>query len=81
MSDALRVAREKAAVHDYKRAVRALESVEVLARYDIDEARGLYDLATEISCEGDSRRVRRECKFLADKADQIIRSYESTHVH
>lgn len=81
MSDALQAARQRVAAGDEKKAVRALESVEVLARYDIDEARGLYEVASDLSSEGHSRRVRRECAFLAQKAQQIIKSYESTHVH
>jgi hypothetical protein len=80
MSELLEVAQGQVDAGDYKAATKTLTKVEVLARYDIDEARGLLELATAVRERG-GRRVHKDCDWLVMKAEQIIRSYESTSVH
>jgi Flp pilus assembly protein TadD len=79
VSELLDLAREQAEAGDYKHATRTLKRVEVLARYDVDEAHGLLDLAMAIKDKG-GRRVRRECDYLCLTAEQIIKSFENAHV-
>jgi hypothetical protein len=80
MSELLETAQAQVDQGNYRAATKTLEKVEVLARYDINEARGLLDLATAIRDKG-GRRVHRDCDFLVMKAEQIIRSFESANVH
>ena len=80
MSELLEAARAQVEAGEYKQATRTLERVEVLARYDINEARGLLDLATAIRDKG-GRRVHGNCDWLIMKAEGIIASYENASVH
>jgi hypothetical protein len=80
MSELLEAARVQIDAGDYKGATKTLCKVEVLARYDIDEARGLLELATTVKDHG-GRRVHNDCDWLVMKAEESIRSLESAHVH
>lgn len=79
MSELLQTAQGQVEAGDFRRATKTLERVEVLARYDIDEARGLLELATATRDKG-GRRVRNDCDWLIMKAQGIIGSYESAPV-
>jgi hypothetical protein len=52
MSELLETAQAQIEAGDYKQATKTLERMEVLARYDINEARGLLRLATGIRDKG-----------------------------
>lgn len=78
MSKDLELARQQAEAGDCKAAARTLERVEVLARHDIDDARGLLELATSMRDKA-GRRVRKDCDILIFKAERIIASYEADH--
>jgi hypothetical protein len=80
MSELLEKAQAQVAAGEYRQATRTLERVEVLARYDINEARGLLELATQIRDKG-GRRLHKECDWLIFKAQGIIRAYEEQLVH
>ena len=80
MSELLETARAQVEAGDYKGATKTLERVEVLARDDLDEARGLLDLATAINEKG-GHRVHKDCDWLIFKAEGIIRSFENVSVH
>jgi hypothetical protein len=76
MSEMLDLARQQVEAGDCKQAAKTLEKVEVLARYDIEEARGLLEVATTIRDKG-GRRERKDCDWLISKAEGIIRSSEN----
>lgn len=80
MSELLEAAQAQIAAGDYRAATKTLSKVEVLARYDIDEARGLLELATTVRNSG-GRRVHKDCDWLVMKAEEIIRSFETAGVH
>jgi hypothetical protein len=76
MSEMLDLARKQFEAGDCRQAAKTLEKVEVLARYDVEEARGLLDVATAIRDKG-GRRVHKDCDWLVMKAEEIINSWES----
>lgn len=80
VSELLELAREQIAIGDYKRAVRTLRQVGLVARYDLDEAHGLLDLAMAIRNK-DGRRLRKHCDDLCIVAEQIITSFEREPLH
>jgi hypothetical protein len=80
MSELLETARAQVEAGEYRQATKTLEKVEVLARYDVDEARGLLELATAIRDKG-GRRVHKDCDWLIFMAQGIIRSFEDVPVH
>lgn len=80
MSELLEAARAQVEAGDYRRATRTLEKLEVFARYDLEDARGLLELATAVREKG-GRRVHKDCDWLVFKAQGIIRNFENANVH
>jgi hypothetical protein len=80
MSELLEAAQAQIDAGDYKAATKTLCKMEVFARYDVDEARGLLELATAIRDKG-GHRVHKDCDWLVMKAQQSIASLESAGVH
>jgi hypothetical protein len=80
MSELLEMAQLQIAAGNYRAATETLWRVEVLARYDVEEARGLLRLAIAVRDKG-GRRVHKDCDWLVTKAQQIIESFESAQVH
>lgn len=79
MSELLDLARKQVEAGDCKQAAKTLEKVEVLARYDIEEARGLLELARSVRDKG-GRRVHKDCDWLIMKAEEIISSREGAQI-
>lgn len=71
MSTDLETAQEMVAAGKYKEAKKSLARVELLARNDLTEARGLIGVATTIREKG-GRRERKDCDWLIFKAQQTI---------
>jgi hypothetical protein len=80
MSELLEKAQAQIDAGNFRAATETLWKVEVLARYDEDEARGLLELALAVRDKG-GRRVHKDCDWLVMKAQQIIQSFESAQVH
>jgi len=71
VSNELQRAQEQLAAGDLKKAASTLWDVERLARTDLDEARGLLEVASELRDKA-SGRVRGDCDLLIDDAQRYI---------
>lgn len=71
MSEELEKAREQIATGQYKKAVNSLWEVEVLARADLAEARGLLQTAGDLR-DKTSGGIRGDCEELIEDAERYI---------
>ena len=71
MSEQLEKARQQMGAGQYKRAVESLWNAEVLAREDLDEARGLLQAATELR-DKTTGGIRADCDELIEDAEKYI---------